>query len=184
MCCCSAIHAPEAISLCACWYDKFGKAGQRWWPLGILRIGRCSLLPYASPYHLGAEILVNDGQPTTFAPVWEPETIVTQRVIRPSYFYTFSTLCGKFMLLLAQALHAVCPGIVVISGIWPSYKHLYYPESTLSIRFEIVWSVWLSVLGNPWYLVLFRLCCVQQTCLYLRIFYALCRVVSASGLRF
>ena len=43
--------------------------------------------------------------------------IVTQRVIRPSYFYTFSTLCGKFMLLLAQALHAVCPGIVVISGI-------------------------------------------------------------------
>ena len=25
----------------------------------------------------------------------------------------------------------------------------YYPESTLSIRFEIVWSVWLSVLGNP-----------------------------------
>ena len=139
---------------------------------------------YASPYHLGAEILVNDGQPTTFAPVWEPETIVTQRVIRPSYFYTFSTLCGKFMLLLAQALYAVCPGIVVISGIWPSYKCLYYPESTLSIRFEIVWSVWLSVLGNPWYLVLFRLCCVHQTCLYLRIFYALCRVVSASGLRF
>ena len=81
--------------------------------------------------------------------LWEPETIVTQRVIRPSYFYTFSTLCGKFMLLLAQALHAVCPGIVVISGICPSYKRLCHLESTLSIRFEIVWSVWLSVLGNP-----------------------------------
>ena len=53
------------------------------------------------------------------------------------------------MLLLAQALHAVCPGIVVISGIWPPYKRLYYLENTLSIRFEIVWSVWLSVLGNP-----------------------------------
>ena len=39
--------------------------------------------------------------------------------------------------------------IVVISGIWPPYKRLYYPENTLSIRFEIVWSVWLSVLGNP-----------------------------------
>ena len=38
------------------------------------------------------------------------------------------------MLLLAQALHAVYPGIVVISGICPSYKRLCHLESTLSIR--------------------------------------------------
>ena len=67
--------------------------------------------------------------------------MVTQRDIALSYFYTFSTLCGKFVFFLFSALHTMFSETAAITVLYRSHKHSFYPEITQSIRFEIVWSV-------------------------------------------